>query len=76
MLLLATPSGVRYTMKGASPNPAATCRRSVIAMAKDALAEADKDGAFKRTDATFRSQVGPGSEFEPEGTFHCIVTSA
>ena len=36
-------------------------------MAKDSLAEADKTGAFKRTDATFRSQVAYGTTFEPEG---------
>lgn len=45
------------------------------AMAKDALAEADKSGAFKRTDATFRSQVAPGADFEPEGTFASSVAS-
>lgn len=40
--------------------------RQVRAMAKDALAETS-DGAFKRTDATFRSFVKPDTEFEPEG---------
>lgn len=75
MLLSLRPTGIRYPVNRALHIPSVTCRRSVNAMAKDALAEADKAGAFKRTDATFRSQVAPGAEFEPEGTFASPVAS-
>lgn len=67
MLFIAGQAGSRFPLHAIRRGSPLDCRRSVIAMAKDALAEADKTGAFKRTDATFRSQVVPGSEFEPEG---------
>lgn len=41
--------------------------RRTVAMAKDALAEADAKGAFKRTDSTFRDIIEKGGRFEPEG---------
>lgn len=41
-------------------------RSSVVAMAKDALAETS-DGAFKRTESTFRNHVSKDGDFKPEG---------
>lgn len=35
-------------------------------MAKDALAETS-DGAFKRTESTFRNHVSKDGDFKPEG---------
>lgn len=35
--------------------------------AKDATQEADKAGAFVRTDATFRDHISKGGKYEPEG---------
>eukprot|EP01025_Chloroclados_australasicus_P061126 TRINITY_DN796_c0_g1_i6.p1 TRINITY_DN796_c0_g1~~TRINITY_DN796_c0_g1_i6.p1 ORF type:complete len:394 (-),score=40.93 TRINITY_DN796_c0_g1_i6:193-1374(-) len=54
-----------------------SARRAVAAMGvKDATHET-KDGAFVRTDATFRNFVAEGSEFEPEtDRYHLYISYA
>eukprot|EP00892_Ulva_mutabilis_P007233 jgi/Ulvmu1/4882/UM020_0168.1 len=75
MLVSTRPVGSRLSLQAFGRSSGLACRKSAIAMAKDALAEADTTGAFKRTDATFRSQISPGSEFEPEAGRYVLYVS-
>jgi hypothetical protein len=40
---------------------------------KTSLTQVAKDGAFKRSEAKFRGQVAPGTEFEPESARSCCI---